>query len=162
MSTIQNLRFRRYLVKNIEIKTLVLVILFTVQACRKPSLEGGFYFVNKSSQMVSLTCYGSEQAYFNQNIPSGKLVRFSSFMINSYFSFPDQVDSIIIESQGKIFIESCPFRKPEEGGDFLDRTCEASERSLFNNEAYEWVSKKKYQAGDYYYYFTETDLARLK
>lgn len=157
----QKTKSQNYLMSGIGIKTIGLIILVTVQACRKPSLEGKFYFVNNTSQTLELKCFLMSRLRVDDVIQPGQFKAFSFFIFNSYYSIPNQMDSIIIESEGRVFFESCPYRSQEDRS-FPERDCELSERSMFNHKAYERIDKKRSKFRDYYYYFTDADLARLK
>ncbi len=122
---------------------------------------GEFFFFNKTQQSVTLTCFYGSIEQFSGTIKHGTSVPFSSYMINSFFSFPNQMDSIIIESEGKRFIEVCRYGNASENT-FPNRTCTPDEGSIYNGDSYEIVNKKRSDAPDYYFYFTEEDLTKLK
>ena len=157
----QKIRSQNYSMNGIGNSFIILFTMLFFSACQKQSLDGSFYFVNNSSKAVTLSCFGWPQVNYRKNILPSETVRFSDFLFNSHYSIPNQIDSIIIESEGKNFIESCPFRSLDDGG-FPARECVPGERSLFNHKAYERVEKRRSLAKDYYYYFTDADLERLK
>lgn len=128
-------------------------------SCLRPSQDGKFIFVNQTESEISISCYFLSMEQFYQKVKPGQSASFSAYIINSHFSFPNQIDSIVIESNGKILAENCPY---DEKLGFPARNCKPTQHSFFSFESYTEVDKKRSDAPDYYYYFKEKDLIKLQ